>query len=56
MAFMDAAVKEMEEISVSIPWQKGDLLLVDNRTAMHSRKPFIGPRRILASLIRDDAR
>lgn len=46
----------MEECTVAIPWQVGDVLLLDNRTAMHSRKPFNGPRRILASLVRDSDR
>ena len=46
----------MEELTVAIPWQAGDVLLLDNRTAMHSRRPFNGPRRILASLARDPGR
>ena len=50
---MDDAVKIMDEICVAFPWQQGDLLLLDNRTVMHSRRPFTGPRRILASLVRD---
>ena len=47
------AVRIMEEICVAIPWQVGDVLLLDNRLAMHARRPFEGKRRILASLIRD---
>lgn len=54
--FMADAVKVMNDVAVAIPWVKGDLLLVDNRTAMHSRRPFEGPRRILASLARDPVR
>jgi len=46
----------MSEIEVAFPWQRGDVLLLDNRTAMHSRQPFTGPRRILASLARDSSR
>ena len=42
----------MNEIAVAIPWESGDLMLLDNRTVMHARKPFSGPRRILASLAR----
>jgi hypothetical protein len=53
---MEDAERIMNEISVAIPWQKGDIMLVDNRTAMHSRKPFEGPRRILAGLARDSSR
>ena len=38
----------MDEIAVNIPWQKGDLMLLDNRRAMHARRPFAPPRRVLA--------
>ena len=31
-------------------WEKGDLLLVDNFLVMHGRRPFVGPRKVLASL------
>ncbi|XP_022144439.1 clavaminate synthase-like protein At3g21360 [Momordica charantia] len=42
----------LEEESVAIPWQKGDILLIDNWAVLHSRRPFLPPRRILASLCR----
>lgn len=54
--FMTDVVDLMEQCAVAIPWEQGDLLLLDNRTAMHSRRPFTGPRRILASLVRDQSR
>jgi len=46
----------MSEIEVAFAWEQGDVLLLDNRTVMHSRQPFTGPRRILASLCRDSKR
>ncbi|MFS7997960.1 putative TauD/TfdA-like domain, taurine dioxygenase TauD-like superfamily [Helianthus anomalus] len=51
----DDAVKDllkiMKEECVVIPWKKGDFLLVNNLTVLHSRRPLIKPpRRILASL------
>eukprot|EP01036_Dinobryon_divergens_P027202 gene27202-35932_t len=51
-AAVEAAASIMDDLAVSIPWQQGDILLLDNRTVMHSRKPFTGKRRILASLVR----
>ncbi|MEE2644852.1 MAG: TauD/TfdA family dioxygenase [Myxococcota bacterium] len=41
---------EMELLCAAIAWTKGDLLLIDNGLVMHSRRPFSGPRRILASI------
>jgi alpha-ketoglutarate-dependent taurine dioxygenase len=32
------------------PWQVGDLMLVDNVRAAHSREPFDGPREVLVAL------
>ncbi|CAI0423457.1 unnamed protein product [Linum tenue] len=40
----------MEEESVAIPWQKGDVLLIDNCVVLHARKIFTPPRRVLAAL------
>ena len=40
----------VEANKVAIPWEKGGVLLVDNRVTMHSRHPFEGPRRVLASM------
>jgi hypothetical protein len=50
------AVEVMDEIACALKWQANDFVLVDNRTVMHSRKPFEGKRRVLASLIRDHDR
>jgi hypothetical protein len=46
----------MQEISVAVTWEAGDVFILDNRTVMHSRNPFEGPRRILAGLARDPYR
>ncbi|GAB5371889.1 hypothetical protein AAMO2058_001618900 [Amorphochlora amoebiformis] len=40
----------MDKEKVSFPWLSGDVLLVDNTVCMHSRQPFEGPRRVLASV------
>jgi alpha-ketoglutarate-dependent taurine dioxygenase len=39
-----------EELEVSFPWEKGDLLFVDNVAVAHARNPFAGERRILVAL------
>ena len=36
--------------SVSFAWQRGDLLMVDNMLASHSRTPFKGERKILVAM------
>lgn len=44
-------VAEMaEELTFDIPWQAGDVALVDNFVVMHGRRTFQGKRKVLASL------
>ena len=45
-----AATELAESCTFDISWQKGDIALIDNRIAMHGRKPFRGTRKVLASL------
>ena len=40
-----------DEMAWDIPWQAGDVALVDNYLVMHGRRPFEGSRRVLASLV-----
>ena len=35
---------------ISFPWQKGDVLLLDNMLVAHARNPFRGERRLLVAL------
>ena len=39
-----------DELTFDLPWQSGDVVLVDNRVTMHGRRNFSGTRRVLASL------
>lgn len=39
-----------DELSFDVEWQVGDVALIDNTIAMHGRRPFVGKRKVLASL------
>lgn len=34
----------------AFPWQKGDILILDNMLAAHGRAPFAGPRKVLVGM------
>ncbi|MFP6753166.1 MAG: TauD/TfdA family dioxygenase [Pirellulaceae bacterium] len=51
-AAVQTAVEIAESLSFDIPWQQGDVALVDNYVCMHGRRTFQGERKILASLAR----
>lgn len=38
------------ELEVATPWQKGDVVMVDNMLAAHGRNPFGGERKILVAM------
>ena len=46
-----AASALADDGTFDLPWQAGDLALVDNFTAMHGRRTFTGTRKVLASLV-----
>lgn len=52
---MDAVARIAEGLTFDVPWQKGDVALVDNRIVMHGRRTFSGTRKVLASLVAMDA-
>ncbi len=39
-----------DELTFDMPWQTGDVALLDNTLVMHGRRPFRGRRKVLASL------
>ena len=45
------AARLADELSYDVPWQAGDVALVDNFVTMHGRRTFRGTRRVLASLV-----
>lgn len=40
-----------DQLTFDVPWQAGDVALVDNFLVMHGRRTFTGTRRVLASLV-----
>lgn len=49
-AVLDQLVEAMDELCVNFKWQPGDVLWINNHTVLHARQPFVGDRRILASI------
>lgn len=50
-ATMARVIEMAEEITFDVPWQTGDVALIDNYVAMHGRRTFKGTRKVLASLV-----
>lgn len=50
----DSVASEIREVyraaAVLFPWQRNDLLLLDNFLASHGREPFVGPRQVLVAM------
>lgn len=46
-----AAIGLSEELAFDVPWQRGDVALVDNFVTMHGRRPFRGVRKVLAAMV-----
>ncbi len=47
---LDELRRAYEAETISFPWQKGDLLMLDNMLVAHGREPFTGPRKILTGM------
>lgn len=37
---------------IAFPWQRGDVLMLDNMLAVHARRPYSGTRRVLTGMAR----
>lgn len=52
-AQMQNVIRAADALVFDVPWQNGDVALVDNFMVMHGRRPFTGKRAILASFATD---
>ncbi|KAF2791864.1 Clavaminate synthase-like protein [Melanomma pulvis-pyrius CBS 109.77] len=48
--YLELALNIAEEMQVDVEWEEGDVVLLDNYAVMHSRRPWVGKRTVLAAL------
>ena len=47
---IDSINRAYQQATVSFPWQKGDILMLDNMLTAHSRNPYKGDRKIVVAM------
>ena len=47
---LDDVRNAFKQLTVYFPWQKGDVLVIDNVLMTHGRSPYSGPRKILVAM------
>lgn len=50
VAELEQVRRAYDQATVSFPWQKGDVLVLDNMLVAHAREPFRGPRKIVVAM------
>jgi alpha-ketoglutarate-dependent taurine dioxygenase len=53
LADLDCIRRVITEEMVLFDWQRGDVLLIDNKLVAHGRQPYEPPRKIFAALLAD---
>ncbi len=53
---LDSIRRTIAQETVMFDWQRGDVLLVDNKLVSHGRQPYSPPRKIFAALLADASR
>jgi alpha-ketoglutarate-dependent taurine dioxygenase len=49
-ATVDRISETFERLCVELPWEKADLIALDNMLVQHARRPFGGERKILVAM------
>jgi alpha-ketoglutarate-dependent taurine dioxygenase len=47
---IDAITRAYDTAALAVPWQPGDIMIVNNMLAAHGRQPYTGERRILVAM------
>ena len=47
---LDELRRAYAQETVTFPWQKGDILMLDNMLTAHGRSPFVGERQVLTAM------
>jgi alpha-ketoglutarate-dependent taurine dioxygenase len=50
VSVIDELREAYRQATVAFAWQKGDVLMIENMLAAHGRRPFTGPRKVLAAM------
>jgi hypothetical protein len=48
---LDTVRSAFNSAKIVFPWARGDVLLVDNMQVAHGRRPYKGPRKVIAALL-----
>jgi hypothetical protein len=49
-SFVREIMKTIDSVTVAPPWQRNELLIVDNELVSHGRNPYTGERKVLVSM------
>ena len=47
---LDQLREAYRQETVAVPWQRGDVLMLDNMLCAHGREPFTGPRQVVVGM------